>query len=127
MNLLHKSIHGSLGNRHRSLGLLLALLALFVTLGTSTASWADPVRCGRGGYESSSWQRIHHGVRSGRLTYPEAKRLAYGQHRLNRMEQRFRADGYLSHPERQHLRTAWNRQNARIYRQKNDRQFRRYW
>jgi hypothetical protein len=74
--------------------------------------------------------RIYQGVRSGAITHREAAMLERHDDRINRMENRFRADGHLSFRERQKLHRALNQNNRRILRQKHDRQrlsWSRFW
>ncbi|MEP6902874.1 MAG: hypothetical protein ABJA66_14065 [Actinomycetota bacterium] len=72
-------------------------------------------------------RRIRGGYRSGRLTRREASRLERREVRTNRMERRFRRSGNgLSRRERRRLAINLNRNSRRIYRQKHDRQRRRY-
>lgn len=68
-------------------------------------------------------QRIRQGEQNGRLTPEEADRLYQDQHRLERMERKFRADGRLSASERESLETAYNDASYRIYRLKHNRYF----
>lgn len=67
-------------------------------------------------------QRIDQGVASGSLTQREANRLDRGQQRVNNMEYRAKADGVVTRGERARLHQAQDRQSARIYNQKHDRQ-----
>lgn len=66
--------------------------------------------------------RIEHGVASGALTTQEAARLERKSDHIERMEVRMEADGKLNRTERAKLHHAMDKQSARIYRQKHDRQ-----
>ena len=48
--------------------------------------------------------RIHHGVVSGALTAYEAQRLQHEQHAIHRAERYAKADGVVTHQEREQLR-----------------------
>ncbi len=69
--------------------------------------------------------RIEQGVRSGRLTRPEARRLTAEYRQLTRLEARYRADG-LSRRERDDLNRRYDALSARVRFQKNDGQTRRW-
>lgn len=66
--------------------------------------------------------RVGQGVKSGELTKHEAERLAKQQAHMNRMEQKAKADGKISHGEFVRMQKAQNRMNRHIYRQKHDKQ-----
>lgn len=68
--------------------------------------------------------RIQQGVRNGSLTRPEAYRLSQNQMKINRYERIAKADGRITPNEFRKLDRMQDRQNAAIYAQKNDRQFR---
>ena len=72
--------------------------------------------------QANQEQRIQQGVQSGSLTQKEAARLEKGQDRLQRKEDRAKADGVVTAQERKNLQRAENRQSERIYREKHDRQ-----
>lgn len=72
--------------------------------------------------QANQEQRIQQGVQSGSLTQQEAARLERGQDRLQAKEDRVKADGVVTRQERAQLQHAENRQSARIYNQKHDRQ-----
>ena len=70
-------------------------------------------------------ERIRAGIDDGSLTRPEARRLGHQQLRIERMEQRMRADGGgLGARERWRLGHAMNRSSARIWRSRHDGQSR---
>ena len=66
--------------------------------------------------------RIQQGVQSGSLTPREANRLERGQDRVERMEDRAKADGQVTVKERERLQRADNHQSRDIRREKHDRQ-----
>ncbi len=66
--------------------------------------------------------RIERGETTGALTQREATRLERGQDRVDALEADAKADGVVTRAERVHLDNAADRQSARIYRQKHDRQ-----
>lgn len=66
--------------------------------------------------------RIQQGEKSGALTPREANRLERQQQRIDRMENRAKADGVVTNKERAHLQHAENRQNRQIRHEKHDRQ-----
>lgn len=72
--------------------------------------------------QANQAQRIEQGEQSGALTQREANRLENGQDRLQNLEDKAKADGTVSNRERARLQHAENKQSARIYRQKHDRQ-----
>lgn len=67
-------------------------------------------------------QRIQQGIQSGSLTEREANRLERGQDKVERIEDRAKADGKVTPRERARLQHAENVQSERIYQQKHDRQ-----
>jgi hypothetical protein len=72
-------------------------------------------------------RRIRGGYWSGRLTRRETIRLERRERRTGRMERRFRrSGGGLSWRERRIINRRQNRNSRNIYRQKRDRQRRRY-
>jgi hypothetical protein len=66
--------------------------------------------------------RIQQGVKSGNLTEREATRLEKGQDRIERMEDKARADGKVTAKERRRLEHAQNVESRHIAREKHDRQ-----
>ena len=67
-------------------------------------------------------QRIEQGVKSGELTGKEAARLEKGQERMQKMEDKAKADGKVTPKEREHLQHAQNQESKKIAREKHDRQ-----
>ena len=72
--------------------------------------------------QANQERRIDQGVASGSLTQREANRLDRGQDRVDNMENRAKSDGVVTRGERARMYQAQDRQSARIYRQKHDRQ-----
>ena len=72
--------------------------------------------------QANQERRIDQGVASGSLTQREANRLDRGQGRVDNMENRGQSDGVVTRGERARMHQAQDRQSARIYRQKHDRQ-----
>ncbi len=68
--------------------------------------------------------RIKRGVRSGELTWREAKRLHKQQRRIARLKRRFLDDGYLDHHEHNRLLRKLDRASDRIYRLKHNDRYR---
>ncbi|GEM_PF-958038 len=64
--------------------------------------------------------RIHHGVRSGQITRPEAHRLKTQQRRIDRTYRRFSANGNLDRYERSRLGRMQHRASRHIYRAKHN-------
>ncbi|CAL76902.1 hypothetical protein BRADO3100 [Bradyrhizobium sp. ORS 278] len=59
--------------------------------------------------------RIHNGVVSGRLSYPEEQQLIDGQVRVQQMENHAKADGVVTPFERARINFAQSVQSARIF------------
>ena len=72
--------------------------------------------------QANQEQRIQQGVQSGSLTQREAARLERGQDRVQRLEDKARADGAVTRQERARMQHAQDVESKRIYRQKHDRQ-----
>lgn len=66
--------------------------------------------------------RIQQGLKSGELTQREAARLEKGQDRVQRMEDRAKADGKVTAKERERIQHQQNVENRHIAREKHDRQ-----
>jgi phosphosulfolactate synthase (CoM biosynthesis protein A) len=67
-------------------------------------------------------RRIEQGVESGALTPRETGRLEAEQARIKQTEERMKADGNLTSPERQRLNQMQDKASSDIYREKHDRQ-----
>ena len=66
--------------------------------------------------------RIAEGINSGELTARESVRMLAGQAQLQRMENRAKADGVVTRKERARLHQKANKESAKIYHNKHDRQ-----
>lgn len=73
--------------------------------------------------QASLYQRLDQGVRSGRLTRPEATRIRAQLRDLGQLERRYRANG-LTLRERNDLNRRFDALSARVYRDKHDRNWR---
>lgn len=100
--------------------LIIAAPILFLTSGVYAAdSAATP---GIDKRQTNQERRIQQGVKSGELNEREAARLERGEKRIERMEERARADGNVTPQERKRLHRAENVESRRIYREKHDKQ-----
>jgi hypothetical protein len=72
--------------------------------------------------QANQERRIDQGIASGELNARETARLDRGQDRVDNMENRAKSDGVVTRGERAKIHAAQDRQSARIYRQKHDRQ-----
>ena len=79
------------------------------------------------GREENQQQRIRDGIRDGSLTRPEATRLERGEQRIERAEQRARADGVVTPGERRRLDGMLDRESRAITHERNDGQRRDGW
>ena len=64
--------------------------------------------------------RIQQGVKSGELTGKEAARLEKGQDRVQKMEDKAKADGKVTPKERERLKQAQDKQSQKIAQEKHD-------
>jgi hypothetical protein len=67
-------------------------------------------------------ERIDKGVASGQLNEKEAARMQKGQARTQKMEDKARADGVVTKREAAKIERMQDKQSARIYSQKHDKQ-----
>ena len=72
--------------------------------------------------EANQERRIQQGERSGQLTQREARRLQAEQGRVERTEDKAKADGKVTAQERARLNHMQDRASRDIYREKHDRQ-----
>lgn len=70
--------------------------------------------------EAEQQERIRDGIRDGSLTRGEARRLERGEQRIERYEERARADGVVTAQERQRLDRMLDRESRDIYRERHD-------
>ena len=92
-----------------------ASLVLAVTSSTTFA--ATPLINARQNIQA---HRIFNGVASGRLTFGETKSLLKGQARVQRLENKAKADGVVTFGERARIHAAQSVQSARIFLKKHN-------
>ena len=104
--------------------LLIAVLAAFsLPVLAQTAPAKDPAATpGIDKRQANQEARIQQGVQSGQLTQREAARLEKGQERVQKMEDKAKADGVVTKKERARIQHAQNVQSRHIAKQKHDRQ-----
>jgi hypothetical protein len=105
-----------------ALAMLIAFAGGPANAGTPSASTATPNIDRR---EARQEWRIRQGVRSGRLTRGETRRLQRGERHIRRMELRAKANGRVTPRERRHMERALNRESRRIHRLKHNGRMRR--
>ena len=99
----------------RSLPYAVLAVGLFAAGGASAQSmWSIDQR------EASQQDRINDGRRDGSLTRSEAYRLQQGENRINAYESRAKADGVVTHAERQRLDNMLDRESRAIHRERTD-------
>lgn len=103
--------------------LLFALGVFGMTVGTAYAQADTPVIDQR---QANQEKRIDQGIASGQLNQREANRLDRQQDRIDRMENKAKADGVVTNKERARIGAAQNRASKNIAREKHDRQGRRH-
>jgi hypothetical protein len=96
-------------------GIVTGLLAAVVTL-SSLPALAGPYGPYINRQELNERHRIYQGLRSGRLTPREVRRLEHQQGRIRLAEARMRADGHLNRYERARLHRMENHAGYNIYR-----------
>jgi hypothetical protein len=92
----------------------MAAVIMAMGAGSARAGWVHD-----GGIERREWRqehRIDHGIRSGRLTPREARRLMAQQHRIRWEKQRMMSDGHFTARERMRLHHHMNMANRDIWR-----------
>ena len=72
--------------------------------------------------QANQEKRIEQGVQSGQLNAREAARLGKGQAKVQKVEDRAKADGKVTRKERAALHHAQDKQSRHIAKQKHDRQ-----
>jgi hypothetical protein len=97
-------------------GIVTGLLTAAVILSSLPALAAGPYGPCINRRELNQQYRIRQGLRSGRLTPGEFRRLEHQQGRIRLAEARMRADGHLNRYERARLHRMENRANCNIYR-----------
>lgn len=101
------------------------MLAVPLLVVAQTAQAADAATPGIDRRQANQEKRIQQGVDSGSLNKREASRLERGEKRIERMEEKAKADGRVTPQERARLQRAENVQSKRIYREKHDAQSRK--
>lgn len=102
----------------RSASILIALV-LATTFASAATAGVDTPRVAH--RHAAQHHRIREGVRNGRLTPGEARRLRHGERRIHRTERRMKADGSVSRRDRVRLDRLQDRESRRIYRLKHNR------
>lgn len=100
-------------------GLAIVIIAALPALAFAQAT---PATQGIDKRKAEQQQRIDQGVKSGQLTPREAARLEKGQAKVQRMEDKAKADGVVTAKERKQLAHEQDKQSKRIAREKHDRQ-----
>lgn len=94
--------------------------ATIVTTFAISAAYAGDRDPGVNKRQSSQHHRIVEGVKSGELTYSEAKSLPAGQRDIKAEEAEFKSDGKLTRAEQRELHRDLNESSRDIYREKHD-------
>jgi hypothetical protein len=81
---------------------------------------ANPAMASVNDRQHDQGHRVVNGWKSGELTARESRNVARQQYRINRTEQRMRADGSLSRSERVRLHYRQDRASANIYAKKHN-------
>ncbi|MDP1637368.1 MAG: hypothetical protein Q8K74_09465 [Candidatus Nitrotoga sp.] len=84
-----------------------------ITLAFAASSYADTLIIDN--REARQEQRIDQGIRSGALTLKEEAKLDAGQAKIERMEDKAKADGTVTKHERRRINREQNEQNKRIH------------
>lgn len=103
--------------------MLLAISAVIFTAGMAYAQAETP---GIDQRQANQEKRIDQGIASGQLNQREANRLDRQQDRIDRMENKAKADGVVTKGERARIGAAQNRASRHIARGKHDAQGRRH-
>jgi hypothetical protein len=98
---------------------LLAAVTLFATSHVASAQTRTP---GINTRQANERARIRQGVASGELTRPEAARLKAREADIRQDKRAAKADGVVTHDERQDIRKDERQTSRAIYRQKHDAQ-----
>lgn len=98
---------------------LLSITAL--TLAFAAPGHAQTATPGIDKREANQEKRIEQGVKSGALTKRETARLEAGQEKVEKMEDKAKADGEVTRQERKRIHHEQNHQSRRIYDKKHNR------
>lgn len=101
-----------------------AATALAVSFIAPAAAWEGPGDS-INARQQRQQERIADGVRAGKLTRHEARRLMQEQRAISRKEAAYRADGVLTRAEWRELDRDLNRASQHIYNQRHDSDYRR--
>lgn len=101
---------------------LFSLLAAWGTLAFSQAAMAQAPTPGLNARQANERARIRQGVASGQLNRPEAARMRARQANIHQEKKAARADGVVTHDERQDIRQDQRQASRAIHRQKHDQQ-----
>ncbi len=99
-----------------------AVIATLPAVAMAQAAPSDVYQARIDQRQANQQERINQGVQSGQLNPHEAARLERGQTHVQNMETRAAADGKITGHEARRIERTQDRQSARIYRQKHDRQ-----
>ena len=84
-----------------------------ITLAFAASSYADTPKIDN--REANQEQRIDQGSRSGALTPKEEAKLDAGQAKIEKMEEKAKADGHVTKHERKHINKEQNVQSKKIH------------
>lgn len=99
---------------------LFVITGFLIALGTAQAEVAETNTPRIDLRQHKQHQRIMQGLESGKLTRPEARRLAAQQHRIERFEEIAKLDGVMTKGERARLTHQQNMASRNIFRQKHN-------
>ena len=89
-----------------------------ITLGFAVSSYAETPKIDK--REANQEQRIDQGIRSGALTPKEEAKLDAGQAKVERMEEKAKADGTVTKHERNRINRVQNEQSKKIHHMKHN-------
>jgi len=98
------------------------IVAALPALALAQATPASPATPGIDKRQANQERRIQQGVKSGELNAREAAKLEKGQAKIQRMEDKAKADGVVTAQERKRIQHAQDVQSKRIAREKHDKQ-----
>lgn len=101
---------------------VLAISALSSVVFAQTPTPSDKAGARIDARQGEQQKRIDAGVKSGELNAKEAARLQKGQERVQKMEVTAKADGKITKGEARAIEKAQDRQSAKIYSEKHDKQ-----
>ena len=84
-----------------------------ITLAFAASSYADTAKIDK--READQEKRIDQGVKSGALTPKEEAKLDAGQAKIERIEDKAKADGHVTKQERKHINKEQNVQSKKIH------------